>query len=461
MIKKAEPERKPVQKSLSVCCTKENLSRSTYYSDVFTKSMRVDGVNKPMDVTHISIPFEPSRERAVMEAFGISSKEEMEAIYAELARGISNNVNTSSYLASKGVNSVVRYVKTEIKPKRSRKGVDIYLVTEHLRTLRGSCFNQTATVSNILLLGARLSKLIRDINQVDQSVLRVIDPDQIYVNDEGYFVFGCFSYSYIENLGKSPIKTGPTAPLHTDARVARGEKGDIGTDMSTLCSFLWALLNGSGFDQPTPTGTPPQYATAEIAQLLEFGMKGDPESFSSFRKQLNALCKQVKQSEYGAQQVPVPDYSININYNDILADLGLVEMDQSELMPEKGPDEQVAPEMPEDNTGESVPRADEPAEQSSDEAAEAKREEEVVFLDDEDDTVAAERVSAVDTTKFIKENPPEMEMESDPVAAGIQFEINYYPKRYILKDWLMALLILAVMGVILYVSVKTHLISLW
>lgn len=263
-----------------------------------------------------------------MEYFDID-REGMQELYATLAACVTNNARTTTFLnREKNTKSIVSILRIESVKKKVGRGSDIYMVTEHLRPLVQTYFNGETTVKNIVNFGARLAKMVADIHQSedDSVTLRVPDPEQIFVADDGKFVFGCFHYAYNIKSTKEPIQLAVTAPLHISPKVSRGEAGDEGTDMFSISSMLWSLLNGDGFDKTTPTGTPPKYAPEAILPILEMGFQADPEMFLEFKKKLMKLNKELSKPENnGDMVVPVPIVERPIENPTAILDLGVEE----------------------------------------------------------------------------------------------------------------------------------------
>ena len=319
------PPKQNNAKVLAALCTRDKLTRCDYFSDTYSVVLNVSGEKKLSDITHISLPFKPNREKAVMEYFDID-REGMQELYKTLAACISNNARTTTYLIrERNTQSIVSYYRVETINKVVH-GSDIYIVTEHLRPLIQTYFNGETTVKQIVNFGARLAKMVADIHQSEEEsvTLRVPDAEQIFVADDGKYVFGCFQYAFNAISSKEPIVPAVTAPLHINPHVSRGEAGDEGTDMYSIASMLWSLLNGDGFDKTTPTGVPPKYAPDAIVPILEMGFQADPEMFMEFKKRLLKLDKELSKPENnGAMKVPVPIADRPIESPTVLLDIGI------------------------------------------------------------------------------------------------------------------------------------------
>lgn len=528
-------DKKKQNKTFATVCIPQNLSRRDYFSDTYTTVMTVNGEKRQMDVTHICMPFKADREKTVMDYYEIS-KQGMHELYTTLARCISNQANTTSYLNSKGVPSVMRILRNEVVNKNPHE-TDIYLVTEHLRPLKEVYFNGETTMLDIFNFGCRTAKLIRDIHAQSHNAnvtIRAIDPDQIFVDNDGRFVFGCFQYAYTAGSNKKPIPIAETAPFHVDGKVVTGSVGDLGTDMANLASILWGLLNGDGFEMPIQPGSP-QYATPQMEKVLTLGMTGDPELFPQFKKELDRIFNEIKKDGISDIKIPVhqskPCFEV-INQNGnfgVATDVNLPEHHEEtapvptetpqepaqkpedaqtaaqEPAQEQEPEEaqEAAPEytqaqettqpeilaepaeaVPERETEpkpamqhgvmehEAEPEAEPTSEQEPEaepamqpaatagESADNNHNEELEEAE-EDEILQPERISVLDTTEYMEKTESACEMEPQTYEEGMQFEVLYNKPKFFLHQLLVLLEILAVIGGIIYLSVITHLISIW
>lgn len=384
------------KKSYAVLCKPENLTRNNYFSDTYTAVMTVNGEKKAMDITHISLPFRANRSKAIMKYFDLS-KSGMDELKATIARCITNQVNICNYLNKKNVGNIMQVVSSQIIDRGANKK-DIYLVTEHLRPITEVYFNEKTTLYTIFKFASRIATLIRDIHQIngnEEVHMRAIDPEQIFVDDGGMYVFGSFQYAYLDipDNKKEPLAPAETAPLHIEGKVQTGAKGNIGTDMHTLASVMWSLLNGDGFDRPTPTGTPPKYATQEMTRVLELGLGGDPEMFPLFKRKVSDLYRSLINTEDGRVEVPVP-------LPERCVDTPLVELDMVEI---------VAKEVP-------IVEAKEPAEPAPTRAEEKPVVNKEQPAPVEEPTVAEPEPIAEPVSEPVAAEPEEPDIENEPHA---------------------------------------------
>lgn len=463
---------KKTKKSLAAVCIPENLSRRNYFSDTYTTVMSVNGEKRQMDVTHIRLPFTSSREKVVMSHFGMG-KDEMHDLYGTLARCISNTVNVTSFLNSRGVPSVMRIYRSEIK--KNSGSTDIYLITEHLRPMTEVYFKEETTVANILNFGVRTANLIRDVHAQSNEVnvtIRCIDPEQIFVDNNGRFVFGCFQYAYITGSAKPPILLAPTAPFHVPVSISsQGKEGDLGTDMTNLATILWALFNGDGFDQPTTTGNAPKYGNSKIEQILKLGMEGDPEMFQQFKSGLSELYKGCRRDNTGNTEVPIfhdkpclPPLDTEDQFG-IESEVNVPDHEQPET---SEPEIAQAPAAAEQTLAAEAEQVQESPDNQpvneQEQAAPAAEDKEQEYQNEKpvpDEEPLTSTVSILDTSAYVAATEPACEMEPQSYEEGMEFVILYHKPKFFLRQLLVLLATLIVIGGILYLSIRTHMITLW
>ena len=491
------------KKTFEQLCIPERLERTDYMSDSYAAVLTINDIKTLSQITHIKLPFDKEREKAVMEYYDIS-KDSMKSLYGSIGVFLTNQVRICSYLRNKGVSSILTYVKRATFETQG-KGNEVYLVTEHLRPVCDVYFNGTTSLTNIFNFGVRTAKLIKDVHQMGENpvTIRVIDPEQIFVADDGKFVFGCFQYAHMAGSKNPPIPITETSPLHIDGKVTTGSIGDIGTDMYSLASILWSLLNGDGFDKPTPTGTPPKYATPEMVSVLELGLAGDPEMFPQFRKRLGEIFRAVK-AEDNPLEIPVPAAPRCINTPTYTFDIGTVaevEVPVAEdhtspveatllpIMPTpteeprateelEGSAESVVPVQPEaaeDKTPEIIEVAEpvveviepiEPEQEPEEDVAASVPAAEpvtapITYSEESEEDFGTFKASVLDTAEFVENTDSAAEIEADSIDSGMDFEFVYHKPVFFFRQLFVAAIILAVFAAILYMSVKMHLISLW
>lgn len=460
-------------------CVPSHLERTDYMSDTYAAVVTINDTKQFSQVTHIKMPFDKSREKAVMEYYDIS-KDGMKNLYDSLGFCVTNQVRVCAYLRSKGVSSVLTYIKRAVFDSPG-KGKEVYFVTEHLRPMIDVYFNGSTSYTNIFNFAVRTAKLIKDVHQMGENpvTIRVIDPEQIFVADDGKFVFGCFHYAYMSGSKNKPLPIFETAPLHIDGRVTTGSVGDIGTDMFSLASILWSLLNGDGFDKPTPTGTPPKYATPEMVSVLELGLAGDPEMFPQFRKRLGEIFRSVK-AEASDLEIPVPIAERCIKTPTYPFDEGSVEMLEvpvyeehnspvdeiiMPVLPEIGNIIHVTPEVEEAPGFEEPPVVEEIPVQEEPVVAETTpvQPEPVVpaAITEEEEDLGTFKASVLDTAEYVEKTESAAEIDVDSLESAMDFNFTYTKPVFFLRQLVVTAAILAIIAAILYLSVKMHLISFW
>lgn len=498
-------------KELKNLCTPKRLSRTNFFSDTYTAPVLLDGEKRIMDITRIAIPFSAEREKAVMEYYGIAKKD-VGDFYTKFAQAITNEVSVLNKLHQSKVDSLVNYLSCKVIGHSTYK--ELYLVSEHLRPIKQVYFKDTTTYAQILDFGLRLCKIVNDINKLRPgTVLRALDADMIYVNDEGHIILGGLMYAYDPESKVSHVPFLNTAPLHIEGQVLTGSHGDIGTDMYTIASMLWSLFNGDGFDIQTPRHIKPKYALEGLKEILEIGLEADPDKFGLFRSKLSQYRKAISKERadpethewYEPIYIPVPAAEKCIPEPDVIFDYETVEAAETvasekatlvtevvettatttteeALVPAPEPTKAAAEftEEPSAAAEGSVrhvaqPSAEEPAVAAKPAepkaaaapepmvaAAEVYKTEYVYTLTEQDivtDSVSETETSVIRPSKKLENEPAAYEFNRMTSFDDLQFE--YHKPKFVLSEIALIVALAAIAAMILYISLETHMISFW
>ena len=307
-----EKKRKEIESfklAMQKVCVESNLTRRDFLGDTYTTMLAIttgEGTKDiEVDVTHVRLPFERYREKAVADFYNLSS-EEISALYRSISAMIPNNINLCHTLHANEIGSIMSYYKAKVLKSDDGNARDIYYITKHMPTMRDTYFDKETTVGKILTFGIRALKMVKDVHAIDGTTIRAIDPTQIYVDEDGKLIFACFQYAYCPSAKRDLIPFTNAAPLHIHESVLSGEAGTLGTDMYTVASMLSALLNGDGFDYQAELPDGPKYAPDELKEILAVGLTGADENFSVFRKKLSEFTNASKKSGFIDTVIPVP-----------------------------------------------------------------------------------------------------------------------------------------------------------
>lgn len=269
---------------LAQLCTIDRLVYSNYFSDTYRADFKVGDAFGTWDVTHISLPFAPAKERDFMARFGVG-QDKMWDFYKAFGRCVKNHLAVSKHLLESDVDSVATPMTYEIARKDDH-GSDIYLVTVPLTPIRESLWGgsgddiilpegvtEYTTVEQILSLGARLCQIIKGLGDVGVH-LGVIDLDTVYIarpHERDLTALGGFYYAGSDFGGGTEF---PPLPLgHVHPAIKTGEKApSLVTDIYSMCSLLWSLLSGKHYTTEPDFSELPKFAPEELVEPLQRGV---------------------------------------------------------------------------------------------------------------------------------------------------------------------------------------------
>lgn len=304
------------QSQLAQLCIVDNRVRENYYSDTYRCTFSLNGLLQPWDITHISIPFAPEKERSFMERFGIR-KEALTGYYERLAERLPYEAKLLDMIHERGgdfeqlAGNLVRFLYIESIPKEGR-GSDIYYVTEPLDALVGSDFIHHDVVSmlNLLQLGARFTQMLKVMLGTGLHV-GAFDLDTIYLTkpESGRPMIKLGSLLYASLDGEPLLPPLESMPPSTGEDVRQGARPSVSTDMDALCGMLWTLANGNHYTMPPDYEIAPQYAPDELikalVQALEAEATEGEEALKELHNTLFRMIRQIRKGEMSDLVIPL------------------------------------------------------------------------------------------------------------------------------------------------------------
>lgn len=265
----------PEKSGLGQLCTINNLVRTDYFSNTYRATFAVGDEETEWDIIHISLPFAPLKEKQLMARFGLEPKD-LEAYYSDFGRCVKNLIATANHLDDMEVTSVLPLATYAIEKKDNARGSDIYLVTSPLSKFSIWDDESETSLSQIVALGTRLCQIIKGLNDVDDH-MGIIDLDTTYslhAHERDFTILGGFLYSSRDD-GKSGVKLPSVVPAHCHPVLQEGEKASLATDVYSICSLLWSLLDGRHYTTAPDASKPPQFAEQELTDVLARGINED------------------------------------------------------------------------------------------------------------------------------------------------------------------------------------------
>ena len=260
---------------LDKLCTTQNHIRSNYFSDTYRAEFRVGGEMGEWDIIHISLPFTPLKEKEFMVRFG-ASQDQMPHYYKMLGRCIKNDIGVAGFLAECEVRSVIRYVTYAIEHKETGTGSDIYLVSKPMDMFVDSLHwhgGSSASVNDVLSFAARMLQISKGMREV-QAQFGVLDMDNVYMMPDGdkmMVTLGGFLYGTQDT--KDYITPPDFLPAHCHHSLKEGGRPTAATDIYSIASLTWTLLDGQHYTTEPDLSKPPKYAPEQLVPILTSALK--------------------------------------------------------------------------------------------------------------------------------------------------------------------------------------------
>lgn len=288
-------------------CTAQNLVRRNYFSDTYRAYLRVGDEERDWDVTHISLPFAPVKERELMARFGIE-REALDDYYRAMGHCVQNYLSVSAALGHLHIPGVATMATYEIQRTPGGRGSDVYIVTEPLEPLTASLIfiednAETVRLGDILDLGANLVQIAEALSQIGAH-LGMVDLDTTYIAErEGRTLVTLDGFLYASTNGY------PAAmPAHVHPILREGEPPSFITDLYSICSLLWTLLTGNHYTTEADVSKTPQHIPDALTEALRLGLdqdnvyRDDPEIAAIEATVTEALRNAVQMVEGEADQ---------------------------------------------------------------------------------------------------------------------------------------------------------------
>lgn len=259
-------------------------------------------------VIRYRFPFSREREANLLGAYDLDPDKRMQ-YYDTLSVMIERNVAFTAYLKEHAVPSILYF--DDITQKIEDNGVIcVYCIpTVAVRPISQLIFQSDYNAMTALDVCLRLANTLRDIGKTPAApVLRHLDLDDVYLTQDNKILLGGFYYYAADGMSPFPPFLEDASANLPDC-IVDGAIGDAGTDMQTLCRIAWNLLSGLPWDTRQSQVSmiiPPMYAPPELVSILEFGLRGDPQSCNAFRKQLIPCRNALAKTAFAQTTIPAP-----------------------------------------------------------------------------------------------------------------------------------------------------------
>lgn len=251
-------------------------------------------------------PYSRDREAMLLGTYNLTPNMRL-PYYLALSSAVERNIIIADYLKSQQVQSILTF--ETVYQQQEGTAISIYAVPEEPVTpITASLFAADCNALTALDVFLRLTHILRDINKTPISpVLRYLDMDDVYLTQDNKIKLGGFFYTAADGLEDPPEFLPDAAPIIPNS-ILSGNKGDIGTDMQTLCTIAWNLFSGLPWDckhTAISKRIAPAYAPEQLLYTLEMGLNGKQEDFTTFRKLLLQCRKELAKTDFANLVIPI------------------------------------------------------------------------------------------------------------------------------------------------------------
>ncbi len=302
--------------SIISLCTPDRLVRSNYYSSTYRANFSLGDVIRDWDITHISLPFEYENEQQLITRFGVTPAQ-LNECYKAMGKCIKNDraiVTFLNELKNPNISAAVVKYNYAVAHRKQSGGSDVYFITEPMQSFSSSqyLFSNSITLSSLLSFGARITQTLKLLDEVGVR-LGAVDLDCIYLTTDGekqMVKVGSFLYAS-KDSDTQRIPMPATLPLNAHESVRNGEKPTLYTDTYSVCALIWTIASGTHYTELADLSVTPEYAPAEMVELLRLGVDPDRSDIKSVNKGFHDLLRKIKKGELADYviQMKEPSYA--------------------------------------------------------------------------------------------------------------------------------------------------------
>ncbi len=322
--------------TLKQLCTDENKIKDVYYGSIHRAVFSINKEKGEWDILQISIPFSPLKEAELMRRFGMD-RSELPTFYANFEKAVVRHSSLIQALHdtdnSAIQKSIVSYKSVQYFPRIASDGrqigQDFYFITSPLDIFVGSniIHNHGACLRDINNLAIRLLQTAKTFNDYGFTV-GAIDLDSCFFADEDGRKYMKLGYSfYGTGPGIKPDKYTPDVKPFVQENVVSGSEQNLDSDVRMICSYIWNLLDGSHYTEPSqnawiaynfysesginsfPQNLFPAFAPDQLAKLLFEGMTKGAASMKTLQSGIRAINKQLATGELANPFIPFTEPS--------------------------------------------------------------------------------------------------------------------------------------------------------
>ncbi len=284
-----------VRQRLQQLCVPEQKVRETYFSETFRQKMMLGGEEGVWDITHITIPFAPEKEDALVQRFGLTSVEELESFYILLG----NRIKAEQAMLTKvgdpgcGTNLTDSFVSYRLRRAFTGEYEDdpawareYFLVSEPMNPIFGSAYireKDSISQSELVSLALRLIRMLHELHRCGLGVhVGAFDLDTLCEAQNGGHDPAAkrrlVNTSLLYGATDAELAQLATVPGTAHKTVRDGGAQTLDTDLYALGAFLWALSSGSDWAAEPDLNETPKYAPAALVDIMKLCLEGGGET---------------------------------------------------------------------------------------------------------------------------------------------------------------------------------------
>lgn len=310
---------------LDKLCSQDKLIRSNYFSETYRAELKVGDELGTWDIIHVSLPFSPLKEREAMVRFGLT-KTQMLQFYKQFGRCVKNDIKITNFLSDSEVKSVVKYASYVIERKEETTGSDIYLVTRPMDMFTDKMhWNSGDETDNyeVLAFFARMLQISKGISAV-QAHFGILDMDTVFMMEEDnkeLVTLGGFMYGAQDS--DTHVELPMAYPAHACPSIQEGKAPSLGSDVYSICSLIWTMLDGNHYTTAPDLSHDPKYAPEELMPVMKSAMKCYQEGTAEhdnedtivrdLTKTVRGLMKSINNGSVQKQTIIVGDPTFDIS----------------------------------------------------------------------------------------------------------------------------------------------------
>ena len=279
----------------------------------------------------ISVPSSATKLEALLLTGALENEEAAKSYFLQRAKELSDEIEVLKQLSRQ--EGFLPYTDCQIVPMEESIGYEVYILSEYRRTLERYASKNPMTQLQALNLGLDLCSALTACRRSGYLYVN-LKPGNIYLSDSGEFRISDLGLISLKTLKYASIAEhyigAYTAPEITDPFAALNETIDV----YAVGMILYEIFNNGILPEKNDKLTPPEYADAELSDIILKACSADPSNRWQDPAQMGQMLVGYIQKN-GAHDIPVvpvppepeppaepeaaiiPEFTDNSNYENI------------------------------------------------------------------------------------------------------------------------------------------------